>query len=114
MENDETKSRYHRLEKPEFISKIPAHLVARLDDKERWLVETLSKLDFKTDWVVDKVIESNEQQIDIDVRLQKIESWKAVLSGKWALLGAVGVMVVTALLSAGAKTLVEHFFKGGP
>ena len=114
MENDETKSRYHRLTKPEFASKIPAHLVAKLDEKERWLVETLSKLDFKTDWVVDQVIDSNEQQIDIDVRLQKIENWKAVLSGKWALLGAVGLMVLTALLSAGAKTLVEHFLKGGP
>lgn len=114
MENEGLAARLHRLEKPEFISKIPAHLVSRLDDKERWLVETLSKLDFKTDWVVDKVIEANEQQIDIDTRLQRIENWKAVLSGKWALLGAVGLMVMTALLSAGAKPFIEHFLKGGP
>lgn len=114
MENDSTKSRFQKLERPEFASKIPAHLVAKLDEKERWLVETLSKLDFKTDWVVDKVLESNTQQIDIDVRLQRVENWKAVLSGKWALLGAIGLMVLTALLSAGAKNIVDHFIKGGP
>jgi hypothetical protein len=114
MENDGLKGRFHKIEKPEFVSKIPAHLVSKLDEKERWLVDTLSKLDLKTDWVVDKVIEANEQQIDIDVRLQRIENWKAVLSGKWAIMGAVGLMVLTALLSAGAKPLIEHFLKGGP
>ena len=114
MENEAPKSSFHRLVKPEYSSKIPPHLLVRLDEKERWTMEALAKLDFKQDWLVDKVIEANEQQIDLDVRVKKIEQWKAVLSGKWALIGAVGLMVLTALLSAGAKSLVEHFLKGHP
>ena len=52
-------------------------------------MESLSKLDQKADWLVDRQIETNEAVRDTDLRLQKIESWKSVLSGKWAVTGVL-------------------------
>lgn len=106
---DDPKSRYPKLELPEFESKIPSHLVNKMTDQEKWLVETISKLDQKTDWLLQKMVETSGHVVEIDVRTAKIEDWKTIFSGKWALIGAVCFMVVTAVTSAGARALFEHF-----
>lgn len=111
---DEPKSRYPKLELPVFESKIPSHLVNKMSDQEKWLVETISKLDQKTDWLLQKMVETSGHVLDIDVRTQKVEDWKTIFSGKWALIGAVCFMVVTAVTSAGARALFEHFASKHP
>lgn len=112
--SEETKSRYPKLELPTFESKIPPHLVNKMTDQEKWLVETISKLDQKTDWLLQKMVETSGQVLEIDVRTTRIENWKTVFSGKWALIGAVCFMVVTAITSAGARALFEHFASKHP
>lgn len=107
--SEEVKSRYQKIELPEFESKIPPHLVNKMSDQEKWLVEAISKLDQKTDWLLQKMVETGGAVLDIDIRTAKIEDWKTIFSGKWALIGAVGFMVLTAVASAGARALFEHF-----
>ena len=106
---DDPKSRYPKLELPVFESKIPAHLVNKMSDQEKWLVETISKLDQKTDWLLSKLVETSGHVLEIDIRTTKIEDWKTVFSGKWAMIGAICFMAVTAVTSAGVRALFEHF-----
>lgn len=106
---DTVKSRYPKLDLPAFESKIPPHLVNKMSEQEKWLVETISKLDQKTDWLLQKIVETSGHVVDIDVRTQKIEDWKSVFSGKWALVAALAFMALTAVTSAGARALLDHF-----
>lgn len=106
---EETKSRYPKLELPVFESKIPPHLVNKMSDQEKWLVETISKLDQKTDWLLQKMVETSGHVVEIDIRTAKIEDWKTIFSGKWALIGAICFMLLTAVTSAGARALFDHF-----
>ena len=106
MEHDDIDSRYPKLEAPRFDSKIPAHLLNRLSDQEKWLVETLSKIDQKADWFMVTILRVSENQRAIDVRLTKVERF----TGKWALIGAGCLMVLTALLSEGARVLWGKIF----
>jgi hypothetical protein len=106
MANDEPKSHYSKLEVPKFESKIPPHLLNRLDDQSKWLVETLSRLDQRTDWLTQVQVKSNEESRDTDVRLTKVERF----TGKWAVIGAGAMLVFTASLGAGIKMLFEKLF----
>lgn len=99
-------SRYPKLEAPRFESKIPTHLLNRLSDQEKWLVETLSKIDQKADWFMLAIVRTNEIEREIDVRLAKVERF----TGKWAVVGAACIMVATAFLGAFAKTVFSHIW----
>lgn len=111
---DSVKSRYPKLELPVFESKVPPHLVSQMSDQERWLVETISKLDQKTDWLLQKIVETNGHVGDIDIRTQKIEDWKSVFTGKWALIAALAFMVLTAVTSAIARAMIDYYFRHIP
>jgi len=114
MENSEP-SRYHRIEKPVFASKIPEHLLAKLDDKERYLLDQVSTLGGKADWLIERAVESNQIAIEVDARLTKVENWKTMVTGKGAVVASVGVLIFTAFASAGTRLLLEHLFgKHGP
>ncbi len=106
MDREEVDSRYPKLEAPKFESKIPAHLLNRLSDQEKWLVETLSKIDQKADWFMVAIIRTNEIHREIDVRLTKVERF----TGKWAMAGAAGVVFFTALMGAFAKSIFTHIW----
>jgi hydrogenase maturation factor len=106
MDKDESGSRYPKLEVPKFESRIPAHLLNRLSDQEKWLVETLSKIDQKADWFMAAILRTNEIDREIDVRLVKVERF----TGKWAVIGAGCLMAVTAFLGAAAKTICSHIW----
>jgi hypothetical protein len=106
----EVKSRYPAYEKPVFQSKIPPHLVSQLEEKEQWLMNSISRLEQKADWLVEKQLETNSNVRDTDERLQLVELWKTVLSGKWAVTGALGLIAVTAALGALVKLAIEKVF----
>jgi hypothetical protein len=106
MDKDDVDSRYPKLEVPKFESKIPAHLLNRLSDQEKWLVETLSKIDQKSDWFMAAIMRTNEIHREIDLRLLRVERF----TGKWAVIGAACVVVVTAFLGAFAKTAFSHIW----
>jgi hypothetical protein len=106
MAKDGMESRYPRLNVPRFDSKIPSHLLNRLSDQEKWLVETLSKLGQKADWLMDTIMRTNAIHREIDVRLVSVERF----TGKWAVIGGACVMVITAFLGAFAKTAFSHIW----
>lgn len=106
MDREETESRYPKLELPKFESKIPPHLLNRLSDQEKWLIETLSRIDQKADWFMASITRTNQIEREIDVRLSRVERF----TGKWAVVGAGCIMFFTAMLGAFAKTVFQHIW----
>jgi hypothetical protein len=106
MDHDSEDSRYPKLETPKFESKIPVHLLNRLSDQEKWLVETLSKIDQKADWFMAAIVRTNEIDRELDVRLSKVERF----TGKWAMVGAAGIVILTAFVTAAAKAIITHIW----
>lgn len=125
------KHHYDLLEPRNFKSTIPPHLLANLPDDERFMVETMSKLENQYDWLVECVLRGNSALLDLDERVTALENanadmaarlastekqedkvnklwdWKQFFSGKWALLAAIAVVVVPLLL----KFLFELLIK---
>lgn len=107
-------SRYKKLEIPVFQSIIPSHLLGRLTDQERYLVETLSKMEQQNTWLIEAVSEGNRQIIDLDQRhdstvkrIVTVETWKNKFSAKWAVIAAIGIVVSTYAI----KHLIDHWLK---
>lgn len=132
--SEQPKSRYVQLEVPEFKSTIPAHLLGKLSDSERFMVETMSKLENQSDFLVKAAMQGNRENLDIDSRLSVLEGWKEkmgtgesvvadmvtkvnklwdwhqMLSGKWAVIWALAIIVVP----IGLKLLLDLALKKGP
>lgn len=112
MSDDSIKSRYEALAVPEFKSVIPAHLLGKLTEQERYLVETLSKMEQQNTWLIIAAVKSNSAIIDLDTRQAKVELWKERISSKWALV--IGALVIIAPVIL--KALLDHVWivKKGP
>jgi len=132
--SEQPKSRYVHLEVPEFKSTIPAHLLGKLSDSERFMVETMSKLENQSDFLVKAVTENNRENLDIDSRVTVLEGWKEkmgtgepqvadmvvkvnklwdwhqMFSGKWAVIWAMALIVIPIVL----KLLIDLAIKKGP
>lgn len=114
--------RYEVIVMKEFKSTIPAHLLANLPEDERFMVETMSKLENQYAWLAEGVVKTNGVVLDLDERLARMESgqvqcaqrlgamegqtdkvnklwdWKQFFSGKWAVLAAIAIVVIPLLL----------------
>lgn len=132
--SEHPKSRYVQLEVPEFKSTIPAHLLGKLSDSERFMVETMSKLENQSDFLVKAAMQGNRENLDIDSRLSVLELWKEkmgtgepvmadvvdkvrklwdwhqMFSGKWAVIWALALIVIPVLL----KLAIDLAVKKGP
>jgi len=95
---EETKSRYEPLTVPEFKSSVPAHLLGKLSDQERYLIETLSKMEQQNAWVILNIVRGNAAMIDLDVRQQRVESWKERIMSKWTLVAGAFILFATELI----------------
>jgi len=115
------KHRYEPMAPREFRSTIPAHLLANLPEDERFMVETISKLENQFNWLSDCAVKNNGSTLDLDQRVLELEAacreqkkrsaladtledkvntlwdWKQYFSGKWAVIGGI-VLVVYPLL----------------
>ena len=122
---DTAESRYADLEVPEFKSTIPVHLLDKLSDAERFMVETMSKQENQFDFLVRAAREGYRVHIALDKRLVVLEGWKEenssvnvagikqkldklwdwhlLLSGKWLVIWAVALPV----LPMGLKKLLD-------
>lgn len=89
---EETKSKYEALSVPEFKSSVPSHLLGKLSDQERYLIETLSKMEQQNAWVVLNIVRANAAMIDLDVRQQKMEGWKDRVMSKWTLVAGAFIL----------------------
>lgn len=100
----ESQSRYRPIEIPEFKSAIPPHLLAKLPEADRYMVEMVSKMEQQTVWLVTAVKDENEAKIELDVRMAKLEAWKTMLCNKWSLVAVVFLLVAPVLV----KTWIER------
>lgn len=107
MAGDTFKSRYRALHVPEFKSTIPSHLLGKLGEQERYIVETLSKMEQQNTWIVLSVVETNSSVIELDERQAKVETWKERITSKWALLLGIAVLVAPVIL----KTVFDLYVK---
>lgn len=105
--SDEPKSKFAPLRVPEFKPTIPEHFLVRLADQERYIVLALSKMEQESAWVTKALVEANEQRMDLDVRLLRVEAWKNQLTSKWAVIAAVAVLTVPVIF----KALLDHWLK---
>lgn len=115
------KHRYEPMSPREFKSTIPAHLLANLPEDERFMVETMSKLENQFNWLSEWAVKNNGSTLDLDLRVLELEAvcreqkkrlvqaetledkvsklwdWKQYFSGKWAVLAGI-VLVVYPML----------------
>lgn len=106
--SDDPKSKFSVLRVPEFKSMIPEHFLAKLSEQERYLVQTLSKMEQENVWLVGMMSVTNDAVMDIDVRLQKVEQWKERLTSKWTLLLGAAALTFPVLLKAIFDHLLRH------
>jgi hypothetical protein len=108
MPSDEkTESRYKALNVPEFKSSIPPHVLAKLPESERYLVEMVSKMEDRDKWLIAAVVSGNQANIELDVRVTKNEKWIDRLTSKWAILSYLLAAALPVLL----KVLFENWLK---
>lgn len=110
MEDEAYKSRYRTLHVPDFKSSIPAHLLGKLGEQERYIVETLSKMEQQNTWIMVATVECNRAVIELDERESKVETWRDRITSKWAML--LGILVV--LTPVIVKAIVDHYLKKTP
>lgn len=129
--SEQAKRRYDPVVPKEFRSTIPAHLLGKLSDTERYLVETMSKLENQYEWLAAVAIANGKNVIDLGERADVVEAWKSgveiatkgqsekvdklwdwktYLSGKWAAVWVVLLMVLPIIL----KYLFDLLTKKGP
>lgn len=118
--------RYEEIVMREFKAVIPQHLLAKLPEDERFLVETVSKLESQFDWSVEQVIRLNRDVLDLHKRTSTLEQvgpttmsefieeqrevntkvsakldtlwdWKQFLSGKWAVVAGLALLILGGL-----------------
>lgn len=100
MATDDKESRYKELEVPEFKCTIPPHLLSKLDDADRYLVEIASKMEQQNAWMVGVLRNENEATVEMDSRLGRIEKWKERLMSRWTMAVALGVICIPVVLKA--------------
>jgi hypothetical protein len=103
--DQELDSQFKKLAAPEFKSTIPHHLLGKLTEQERYLVETLSVVEQQNRWQLDSLVDTNVAVRKNDVRITKIEKWKFNLSSKGAVIAVVSVIVLSAMV----KALLDHW-----
>ena len=99
--------KYAVLEKPVFSSAIPAHLTANLSDKERYLVETLSRMEQQNAWLIERALDVNKAVVDIDYTQQEFEEWRRLFRSRYAVVLWV-VTIATPVLIKYALDLMLH------
>jgi len=116
------KRHYEALALREFKSTIPSHLLANLPDDEKFMVETMSKLENQFNWLSEGLVKTNNAVVDLDERVNTLEGyhsdsaarmtalekqedkvnklwdWKLLFTGKWGVLAAIAIVVLPLIL----------------
>lgn len=72
-----SESHFQPLQEKEFKSTIPEHLLDKLSESERYMVQTMSKLENQSDWLAGSIRVVNQAVIELDKRTSTIEGWQA-------------------------------------
>jgi len=131
----EDSSRYQPLQVKEFKSSIPQHILAKLSDGERYMVETMSKLENQGDWLIEtiqvqhsalreldlrqtgtekwkseaehRIVTVEKTSTDSSVLAEKVWDWKNLMTGRWAIL----FWLATILIPVALKFLLDVWLK---
>jgi hypothetical protein len=101
---DKTDSRYKALHVPEFKSTIPPHVLSKLPESERYLVEMVSKMEQRDTWLTDAATNGNAADIALDLRVARIEKLIERLTNRWSVI----VYLVVVSLPVIVKILIER------
>lgn len=95
-----TESTYPPLEKPEFKSQIPEHLLANASDAEKHIVSQLSILTQFAEWsthahldIADQTRRTNGRLTRAETQLERIDEDKRFLKSGWRLAVVVGGVI---------------------
>jgi hypothetical protein len=105
MADEKEESRYKPLEVGEFKSSIPAHVLAKLPESERYLVEMVSKMEERDKWLIGAARGSNQANIELDIRLSRQEKIIDRVMSKWAIFA----YLLAAALPVALKVLFENW-----
>jgi hypothetical protein len=73
---------YEPLVSREFKSTIPVHLLGKLSDGERHMIETLSRLENQYEWMFQSLAHQNRMVVDLARRQSNAEEWKGKIDPK--------------------------------
>ena len=68
--------KYEQIAVREFKNTIPPHLLEKLPESERWIIETMSKLESQSDWLLEIGVQGNRDIVDIGRRLEGVDEWR--------------------------------------
>lgn len=119
MAEDAPKSRHPILqEPPEFKATVPEHLLKQMSESERYMVEAISRQEQQFAWVTSSLHQVDGKVIITDTQLQevhrdvkKINEWRTFFSGRWAVVSALAVVILTGLASAAFRALFQILIK---
>ncbi len=97
-EKTESIPRYQILQKPEFKSQIPPHLTDKLDPKERFVLEAISRMEQETAWLSRAVLDGNRAMVETDARVQAVEEWKQMVNYKASGVIALALIIIPLLV----------------
>lgn len=100
-------SKFKPLALPEAKSKIPPHLLAVLSEQERYMVESMSKMESRNEWLEVAAVDNRHAVIDIDERLASVERWRSMLTSKWSVAIGFGLLCFPVIL----KVIIEKWIK---
>lgn len=107
---------------PEFQPNVPEPLMQLCGKSEqgdilRYLMESNSRQEEATKWLCGQVVSENRSLRIIEARVNESETeikevvtWKDTLTGKAAILGATIFILVSAVVGAALKALVDSVF----
>lgn len=98
-------SKFKVLVLPEARSKIPAHLLAVLDEQERYMVESMSKMEARNEWLETVAVDNRAAIIDLDERMAGFEKWRSALTSKWSVFIGLGLICLPVVV----KVLIEKW-----
>jgi hypothetical protein len=107
MADEKQESRYKPLEVSEFKCTIPAHVLAKLPESERYLVEMVSKMEERDKWLIGAARDANQASIELDLRVIRQEKIMDKIMSKWAILA----YIIAAGLPVALKVLLEKMLK---
>jgi len=106
---------YELLEEKEFKSSIPPHLLGKLSEGDRWMVEAMSRLENQNNWIVRSLIRNNRDILDCDRRIatngneiNALQKWKTVVCTKWSVVITLTLIVMPILLKVVFDWLSKH------
>lgn len=104
------KSRIEPLVVPDFKSTIPGHLLAKMNEQDRWLFENISIMEEREKWLVRAVVEDRKALIEADTKATAVKNWKDKLTSRWGLLVAAFILIAPVII----KALLERWMKNLP